>query len=329
MNSTACTQCKQPLFLDSSLVDLAPSAYDMIAGSLPPSHQQVSPTEAEKLAQLPAPSSVKTAWRSSAQSTSNIPSSHTQEKQRVPGISVPGESFVLLQDSVVHNIPLPPNISPSRQQKLSFSSRNRNAPTSSTPNKRNTSSNQHQPLTPTPAPPSPSPLSHHLESTARLFKLLSSRTDLDHPLCAECTHLLIATLSKQLEETKKERDGYIAYEKEIRKEKERERDGPTPEAIERKIQRLKEDERTAVEELKAAESERERLNSELRALEREETELEEEEAEFVCLWYLHTIEHLSKYLDSGECTTEPYCRLQNRLRSYVRCVLPMQQIHRL
>ncbi|KAF8478802.1 hypothetical protein JB92DRAFT_2768343 [Gautieria morchelliformis] len=40
MNSTACTQCKQPLSLDSSLVDLAPTAYDLIAGSLPPSPHQ-------------------------------------------------------------------------------------------------------------------------------------------------------------------------------------------------------------------------------------------------------------------------------------------------
>ena len=314
MNSTVCTQCKQPLFLDSSLVDLAPSAYDIISGSLPPSHPQMNSTEDEKLAQLPSPSSVKTPWQSSAQPATNNLSS-PQDAQRVPGIPVPGESFVLLQDSAVHNIPSPPNISPSRQQRLSFTSRNRSTPTSGTPGKRSSSSNLQQPPTPTPAPPSPSPLSHHLESTARIFKLLSSRTDLDHPICAECTHLLIATLSKQFEETKKERDGYIAFEKEIRKEKERERDAPGPDIIERRIQRLKEDERTAVEELKAAESERERLNSEMRTLEREERVLEEEEAELVCLWHMYANEHLSRILDFGGPTTEIYYRLQSRLHN--------------
>lgn len=318
MNSTICTQCKQPLFLDSSLVDLTPSAYDMISGSLPPSHHQMNSAEDERLAQLPAPSSVKTVWESSAQSASNTHSSRSQDTQRIPGVPVPGESYVLLQDSAVHNIPSPPNISPSRQQRLSFTSRNRSMSNPGTPDKRSSSSNLQQPPTSTPAPPSPSPLSHHLESTARLFKLLSSRTDLDHPLCAECTHLLIATLNKQFEETKKERDGYIAFEKEIRKEKERERDAASSDVIERRIQRLKDDERIAVEELKAAVEERERLNSEMQALEREERELEEEEAELVCLWRLYANAHSSRLLDSGGCTMETYCRLPSRLHN---CVL--------
>ncbi|KAJ2972906.1 hypothetical protein NUW54_g12172 [Trametes sanguinea] len=56
-----CQQCKQPLHLDASLVDLAPSAYDLVGSSLPPapstSHGRQS-SGAEKLAQLPAPFSL-------------------------------------------------------------------------------------------------------------------------------------------------------------------------------------------------------------------------------------------------------------------------------
>lgn len=132
-----------------------------------------------------------------------------------------------------------------------------------------------------PTQPNPSPLSHHLRSTLRLFNLLSSRTDLDHPLCAECTHILLTTLTRQLEETKKERDGYIAFEKEVRKEKERERDGPSKGEVDMKIEKLKEEERFAIEQLKAAEKERTQLEEELKALEQEEKALEEEEAEYV------------------------------------------------
>lgn len=202
------------------------------------------------------------AWHESIQSPTNM---RAQEKQRAPGIAIPGESFVFLQDSVVHNIPtLPP-----RQQKLSLTSKY-------------PPSHKREP-TPTPpvplAPPIPSPLSHHLESTNRLFRLLSSRTELDHPLCAECTHMLISVRSKQLEETKKERDGYIAFEKEIRKDKEREKHAASPDTIERKIQRLKEEERNAMEDLRAAEAERAKLDEELRAWEQEEKVLAEEEAE--------------------------------------------------
>jgi len=92
---------------------------------------------------------------------------------------------------------------------------------------------------------------------------------------------VISTLSRQLEETKKERDGYIAFEKEIRKEKEREKRSASPEAIERRIHKLQEEESTAIDELRAAEAERETLEEELLALEREERELAEEEAEYV------------------------------------------------
>jgi len=124
----------------------------------------------------------------------------------------------------------------------------------------------------------------------RLFNLLSSRTDLDHPLCAECTDNLLGELSRQLEETKKTRDGYIAFEKEVRKEKERERDGPSKGEVDIKIEKLKEEERIAVEQLKAAEKEHAQLQEELKTLELEEKALEEEEAEF---WRAHNA-HLLK-----------------------------------
>lgn len=184
----------------------------------------------------------------------------------------PNESFVLLQDSVIRTIPsnLPATSSP-QPKKPSFS-KSRSA-TAAVP--------------PAPAPeepphPNPSPLSHHLRSSLRLFNLLSSRTDLDHPLCAECTHILLGTLTRQLEETKKERDGYIAFEKEVRKEKEREgAAGASKSEAEARIERLKDEERLAIEQLRAAERERQQLEEELRGLEREEKALEDEEAECV------------------------------------------------
>lgn len=112
-----------------------------------------------------------------------------------------------------------------------------------------------------------------------MLNLISSRTDIDHPLCAECTHILLSSLTRQLDETKKERDGYIAFEKEVRKEREREKENMTAEDAEKQIGKLIEEERVAVEELKGAEREREQLNEELRAMEIEEKALEEEEAE--------------------------------------------------
>ena len=179
---------------------------------------------------------------------------------------------MLLQDSVVRNIPSPlPTTAPTSTKRLSYPrSRTTQPPQAPPVNEPAQEEVQH---------PNPSPLSHHLRSTLRLFNLLSSRTDLDHRLCAECTGILLATLTRRLEETNKERDGYIAFEKDVRREREREGEGMSKEEAEVKIAKLKEEEKLAIEKLQEAEREREQLADELRALELEEKALEEEEAE--------------------------------------------------
>lgn len=52
---------------------------------------------------------------------------------------------------------------------------------------------------------------------ARLDALLSSRTNIDHPLCTECTGLFQAQLQRELEGLTQERDAYIAFERGLRK----------------------------------------------------------------------------------------------------------------
>jgi beclin 1 len=146
----------------------------------------------------------------------------------------------------------------------------------------------------------PSPLSHHLRSTARLFNLLSTQTEIDHPLCAECTQILLTNLQRQLDETKKERDGYIAFEKEVRKERERESQGLTKEDAEKKIEKLKLEEAQVIEQIKEAEREREQLDSELRQLEADEKGLELEEAEF---WRTYNDHILAKEQQVSQAAT--------------------------
>ncbi|KAF8222927.1 APG6-domain-containing protein [Tricholoma matsutake] len=270
--SLVCQQCKEPLQLDASLIDLAPSAYDMIAATLPPSPPTL-PRRSREGKKSAKPSSSKSAWD---RSTYKPLSSRAQGKQ--PQLNpLPNESFVLLQDSVVQNIPSPISSS-SRAKKLSLKSRNTNVkPVDALVPK------QFEPDS------NPSPLSHHLRSTARLLNLLSSRTEIDHPLCAECTQILLTTLQRQLDETKKERDGYIAFDKEVRKEREKDVQGLTKEESDKKVEKLKTEESLAIEQLREAERERQQLDEELRMLELEEKAVDVEEAEF---WRAHN-DHLS------------------------------------
>ncbi|KAF5380616.1 hypothetical protein D9615_004636 [Tricholomella constricta] len=278
-----CQQCKEPLQLDASLIDLAPSAYDMITATLPPpSQNHKRRSEGKKLVPSSSPSPAKFAWQRSrnVSTSSTTPpslSSRAQGKQpqRSAALSnspLPNESFVLLQDSVIRDIPSPIP-SPIRSKKGSLKARHYPAKSVDT-----------QEATQFEPDHDPSPLSHHLRSTARLFNILSTRTDIDHPLCAECTQILISTLQRQLDETKRERDGYIAFEKEVRKERDREGQGLTKEEADKMIERLRAEERSTIEQLKETEREREQLDEELRLLELDEKALEVEEAEF---WRTH------------------------------------------
>ncbi|KAG6330349.1 hypothetical protein ID866_8741 [Astraeus odoratus] len=281
-----CQQCKEPLQsqLDASLVDLSPSQYDMIAASLPPSpssHVKYL-SETDQLSQLP-PSSAKAAWQNAKPADSSARQSvRSQGKQPLRSYPAPNESFVLLQDSIVHNIPSSPLPSTGLTKAIPNSSPS-NMPTMSGPAAGTV-------LHPEAEQPTPTPISHHLRSTTRLFNLLSSRTDIDHPLCAECAQILLSSLQRQLDETKKERDGYIAFEREVRKEKERESQDIGRDEIERKIERLRVEEHTILEQLRLAEREKEQLDEELRVLELEEKMLESEEAEF---WRLHNEHQLT------------------------------------
>lgn len=149
--------------MDASLVDLAPSAYNTIIASLPPRSSSTHAhhaTNAEKLEQLSAPTSVKEIWQKSKTPSSDASSSpKAQGKQPQRSLS-PHGSFVLLQDSVVHHTP---SVStPICSKKESIKAKG-SAPVSKPPE---------------PVAPNPPPLSHHLRSTVRLFNLISSQTDI-------------------------------------------------------------------------------------------------------------------------------------------------------
>jgi hypothetical protein len=127
----------------------------------------------DRLAQLHAPATSKQAYISAT-------SSRTPQSARLPG---PAESFVLLPPSAAV-----PTSSPVKSSFPSASS-----PTSTTAAKEE------------------KPTKQTLISS--LLELVSSRTDTDHPLCSECARLLQEVLKERLEDVKKERDGYIAFER--------------------------------------------------------------------------------------------------------------------
>lgn len=265
MSSLTCQQCKQPVQIDESLSDLTPSNYELIAGSIPKVAGPRYGTTRDLLSKTPAHPSVKAAWERSQANhdtarrrTGGTTGSSNRHRASVAG----GESFVLLQDSIVRNIPASPPNGGFIKGKAK-----------ATAKEPAVTSQQQAPTV------NPTALSHHLRSVNRLHALLSAKTEVDHPLCYECTQLLLEILNRQLEETTKERDGYISFEKQIKKEKEREGDTGVLADAERRIESLKREEEAALHALLDADRERAELEAEMAQLELEEKMLEEEEAE--------------------------------------------------
>jgi beclin 1 len=120
-------------------------------------------------------------------------------------------------------------------------------------------------------------MSHEMERVSKLFETLSARSDIDHPICVECTELLVDGLQKRLEAATRERDAYIGFLKQVSAEI------PTEEELQESQARLKkarEEEASAMDELQKLEKEKEAISKEIAQLEEEARALDLEEKEF-------------------------------------------------
>lgn len=120
-------------------------------------------------------------------------------------------------------------------------------------------------------------LSHQVEATTRLFEVLSSRSDIDHPICTECTDLLLSSLQGRLSAATKERDAYISFLKTLNSKQ------PTPAEVskaQRSLESARATEAKAFSELTALEEEKAALDAEIASLEAESQSLDAEEKEF-------------------------------------------------
>lgn len=59
-------------------------------------------------------------------------------------------------------------------------------------------------------------LSHRLRVASRLFDIMSSKSSVDHPMCQECTDMLLESLERQMSDVGRERDAYIEFLKKVK-----------------------------------------------------------------------------------------------------------------
>ncbi|KAL8714792.1 MAG: hypothetical protein Q9220_001305 [cf. Caloplaca sp. 1 TL-2023] len=262
-----CQKCRTPLKLDSSLQDLYPAALDLLTGS---SGHSVEPTTSTS--RTPFPQERKELYDKVSQDASSPifkrvipPARHgigSPPQLAAPtkaGLKEnPAMSFVMLTDSQV----VPPQAAAlgheSYESKKSSRKHTANTDTKSSDGE-------------------PPKLSQQIESTTRLFEILSARSDIDHPICTECTDLLLSQLQSRLTSATKERDTYISFLKTLNTT------APTPSSISaapKSLAKARTAEQKAFSDLLALEQEKASLDQEIAALEAESLALDAEEQEF-------------------------------------------------
>lgn len=249
-----CQKCRTPLRLDGSLEDLNPAAYDLLVAT----HSQQPPRKPHTSRPAHLQDISRRSLLEKIQQNAGPPvfKRHSAAGRDSGGPrDGPAMSFVLLTESQV----APPVQNPSAKGRDQGRRYVKQLPTRED-EKEDTSVQ-----------------SHEMQRINKLFEILSARSDIDHPICVECTDLLVEEMQKKLEITTRERDMYVNYLRQLQS------DAPTDEELraqEIALQRAKADEASALAELRRLEQEKTALDAELLALEEESRQLDSEEEAF-------------------------------------------------
>ncbi|CAJ0940869.1 unnamed protein product [Ranitomeya imitator] len=118
-------------------------------------------------------------------------------------------------------------------------------------------------------------LSRRLKVTGDLFDIMSGQTDVDHPLCEECTDTLLDQLDTQLNITENECQNYKRCLEILEKMNDDDK-----EKLEAKLKELAEDEERLIQELEEVERNREQVAKDIENVRKEADMLEKEEAQY-------------------------------------------------
>lgn len=245
MAALQCQKCKTPLRIDPSLETLNPASFKILADAAP----VLEPKSPEAPRSAAAKDRKQLYDKVSQQAGTPLQKRDVRASQKA-GTGRHGQdmSYIMLSESQVA-----PSTGASPKKK------------SSTKKPEVSSTEEGQSL------------SDELEMTRRLFEILSARSDIDHPVCSECTELLLEGLQKRQTGVTRERDAYVEFLKRAQQ------DIPTEEEkaqTQRALEDAQRREKKALEELEALEAEKARMEDEIAALDAEAEALDEEEEEF-------------------------------------------------
>ncbi|KAG0373908.1 autophagy protein 6 [Mortierella sp. AD032] len=118
---------------------------------------------------------------------------------------------------------------------------------------------------------------NRLRTTGKLFDLMSSKSDIDHPLCHECAEMLSDSLARQLRDVSKERDCYINFLRIVHSNVASDEE---MEALEAEIKQIQLDESASIKALRDIEEQQRAVREEIALLEQQSLELDKEEEQY-------------------------------------------------
>lgn len=247
MAQLICQKCRTPLRVDGTLEDLNPASFKILADAAP----SLEPKEPEAPRSAAAKQRRQQYDEVSGQTGSPIRRRQGSTTQQAGEKLKPDMSYIMLTESQV--APEPPEESPTKSKASPKKADGLGPAKNQVMNAAN------------------------LDQSLRLFEILSARSDIDHPVCSECTELLLDGLQKRQAGAIRERDAYVHFLKQAQE------DIPTDEEkakVKRDLEDAQRREKQALEELEALEAEKSRMEDEIAVLDAEAEELDEEEESF-------------------------------------------------
>ena len=119
-------------------------------------------------------------------------------------------------------------------------------------------------------------LSHRLKVSTRLFDILSSQSEVDHPLCEECTDTLLNHLDEELSISENELHNYRKFIE----ESENTKDDIDENELDAELEKLRKEENDLLNELEGIESERDKIKKEMDRITEEEAALKKQEEQY-------------------------------------------------
>ncbi len=259
-----CQKCRTPLKLDRSLEGLNPAAFDLLAGStgkpLPASSTSTRLTYPQERKDLYDKVTSSPTSPLTKRSIPTLRHGGAKNDGRDSGSKGnPDMSFIEITESQV--------VSPQQLHSVE-----------QTPSRDNHNLNGHSDDSKSGI--HDGSLSRDMEVSQRLFSILSARSDIDHPICTECTSILLSSMTARLNASTRERDAYTDF---LRSLQSSSSSIPTVEdvaAAEKSLKETMDKEKAAFEELKELEAEKRELENEIAELEGQSQALELEEQKF-------------------------------------------------